>query len=185
MSEAIRIATPADFCPACREHFERMVEGLSWTSRMVNQCHGHGKRWMNRAYRLGGEILGLPFPVAREVFEKCAHGDVRQVAFEYRDMIIGGALPMGRVYFAQDIRSGNWKIGFSHEPTRRVAQLSGETRLPIQLVATVDGFMLNEHVIHSKLMPARMAHEWFRDQPIVHDYIASRTGLQVAGRLLS
>lgn len=159
MSDAVQTYDPY------RWTFDMQVEALNYVWHVVKGCYqgvspGQGKKWMNRAYCLGGDVIGLPFPIAKQAFEDCAHINVRAVASGLTDLIRKSVEP-GDLYIARDDLSGHYKVGYSLNPKIRVASLAFETRRPLKIIYTECGYMLNEHYLHSIFMVDRIGNEWF------------------------
>lgn len=59
------------------------------------------------------------------------------------------------VYFAQSETGGPVKIGFSENPEERVASLAQEMKLPLRVIATMDGGRGLEGALHHKFSGTR------------------------------
>ena len=79
---------------------------------------------------------------------------------------------LNSVYFAQDVASGDIKIGTSKNVRGRVSKLCIETRRSLVVLATVHGSYQTEREMHQRFANARIRGEWFRPVPELLAYIA-------------
>jgi hypothetical protein len=68
----------------------------------------------------------------------------------------------GFVYFAQAVKSGFIKIGFSILPPRRIANLQTASFERLRLVSYLRGTMRTESELHKRFAAHRLIGEWYR-----------------------
>jgi len=65
------------------------------------------------------------------------------------------------VYFAAAFTEGLVKIGFSSAPFRRVSSLRTQHKIPLKMVALLDGDRSDERKFHARFDAVRSHGEWF------------------------
>lgn len=68
----------------------------------------------------------------------------------------------GYVYFIVDEEGKRVKIGFSHEPEKRLRQLQTANAQRLTLLAAIPGTKEDERFLHQQFGSARGINEWFR-----------------------
>lgn len=80
----------------------------------------------------------------------------------------------GLVYF---VRAGEHiKIGKTRQLYTRMLQLQRKVTVPIELLATVEGYTAKENELHARFADLREHGEWFRATPALEDFVASVRG---------
>lgn len=72
-----------------------------------------------------------------------------------------GSLREGYIYFILDRSKNAVKIGFSIDPTSRLAAIQSSNPAPLVLVATIEGNMRREKLYHDLFAAYRLNGEWF------------------------
>jgi hypothetical protein len=97
------------------------------------------------------------------------------------------------VYFIQVGDDGPVKVGWSADPSKRLAQLQTSHPDKLYIRGVTIGSAFTERDIHARLAAHRLNGEWFQPHSDVfaeiatpyHDVTEVQTGLDLAGRLLS
>lgn len=77
------------------------------------------------------------------------------------------------IYFIQDSRSGDIKIGYSREDARlRLRSLQCGNPAELHLLGTCEGLISDERALHSQFSDYRLRGEWFIDCPQIRVHIA-------------
>lgn len=138
---------------------EQQIESLEFVLGLIDRCRGFSDRDTHRAYLLGARILGLRYKDACRLYKNARlHG--ASAAVERDPDIITAGEYVGEVYFAST-SDGLVKIGHSTDPAARIRVVSRQIRRPLDLVATVRGFMLHEHVMHIAAKAAWLGGEFY------------------------
>ncbi len=77
--------------------------------------------------------------------------------------------PTGFVYFIEAVGLRAVKIGFSHDPQHRLAELQPSCPVQLRLLAAVPGTESIESTLHHKFLNQRIHGEWFhleKDSPL-------------------
>jgi Meiotically up-regulated gene 113 len=93
------------------------------------------------------------------------------VDFEKGEDII--PLPLGFVYVIKAISQNAVKIGFSKDPTKRLADLSTASPSPLELVAAIPGTMSDEKALHDRFADYRKNGEWLELDGAVLQWVRS------------
>lgn len=76
-----------------------------------------------------------------------------------------------RVYFIQDVAGRAVKIGYSHNPERRLGQLQSARGSKLKLLVTIPGNRSDEHALHKRFAHLRLEGEWFREDAELMEHI--------------
>lgn len=105
-------------------------------------------------------------------------GDAKQEAVastQERDSTEGGGSQVGYVYFIETEDGRFVKIGYSAQPYRRISQLG--TLRPanhaLRIIGWMPGTIHTERWIQAKFSTDRDNGEWFRDSPVLRQFIAA------------
>ena len=134
-----------------------------WTSRRyqtrteaIAAIHALGIR-VSKTYLYG--TFGIPEKPALDPSEVAKIG--KQKPFRQRKQY---------VYF---IRNGNTvKIGHSHSPHKRMADMRTANHAKLEMLAITDGGRMREKVLHKKFAKLRLSGEWFTLAPEITKYIS-------------
>lgn len=89
------------------------------------------------------------------------------------------------VYFAQETRSGEIKIGFSTQVPNRLGLLGYERLGDIVLLGWIPGGPKVEREMHAKFKEFSLGHEWFEPAPELLDFIKTSTRHDEPVRVIS
>lgn len=79
---------------------------------------------------------------------------------------------MSFVYFIRSEQSGFIKIGFSHDPQRRISELA--TSQPVKLLGYFTGTKHTEANLHVRFAECRAHGEWFKPEAVLVAYLRDR-----------
>lgn len=143
---------------------DKQIAALEYVLERVDRCLGSTARDTNRAVDLGAKELGIRYKDAARMFKFARAGGAafavdRDPSLIYRDPL----KPQGNVYFA----TCGWrvfKIGFSHYVPERIATVTRLYKLPLDLVSTVPGNLLDEHAFQIAARPAWLGGEFYEPE---------------------
>lgn len=72
---------------------------------------------------------------------------------------------------AQNKKDGFFKVGFSHDPSRRMPDIQTNCPFKLSLVALKPGTLKDEKAFHKKLAKFKTNGEWFEDAPEVREVL--------------
>lgn len=78
------------------------------------------------------------------------------------------------VYFIRDTNKPEVKIGYSHDPARRLRKLEKETRRTLQLLGTIYGGYAEEQALHRQFKDFNIRGEWFRLEGALVQFIGRK-----------
>lgn len=136
------------------------VAALEHVLERVGRCLGSTIRDTNRAYRLGADELGMRYKDASRMFK---YAGVKGAAYAVdRDPGLIRFAPRvnGHVYFAKS-NCTLFKIGYSAAPLERVMTISRMYGVPLAVVATRPGNLLDELAYHIAARPAWVGGEFY------------------------
>lgn len=77
------------------------------------------------------------------------------------------------IYFIRDTASGDIKIGFSGNPSRRLAILQTGHANHLELLGVISGSLTEEQALHERFANSHKRGEWFRPTPDLVDFVAA------------
>lgn len=81
----------------------------------------------------------------------------------------------GYIYLIENKRAACVKIGYSHNPARRLQQLSTGSADPLRLAAVIQGTYQEEQRLHAMFQIYHSKDEWFRDCRAIRMYFQGRS----------
>jgi hypothetical protein len=140
---------------------EDQIAAIEYVMARVDRCLGSTMRDTNRAVNLGADELGIRYKDAARLFKFARAGGAAYAIDKDPHLIRRNPKkPQGNVYFA----TCGWrvfKIGFSHSVPERIAQVTRLYQLPLELVSTVPGNLLDEHAFHIAARAAWLGGEFY------------------------
>lgn len=140
---------------------DEQIAALEHVMARVDRCLGSSARDTHRAVNLGADELGIRYKDATRMFKFARPSGAAYAVDRDIDLIRRGmAAPTGNVYFA----ACGWrlvKIGFSTDVPRRIATVVRHYRLPLELLATRPGSLLDEHIYQIAGRPAWLGGEFY------------------------
>src|SRR3990167_2997040 len=74
------------------------------------------------------------------------------------------------------------KIGWSADPCRRVSKISSDNPHECRLVGVIPGSIIDERNLHTRFEALRVRREWFRNEGIVAEFVATMPPREVRSR---
>lgn len=131
-----------------------------YVARLLPGCLGLSARDANRALLLASHVLGIRAERMRRYWSLWTSGAAAQATAMIGEISNG---QHGFVYYAVSVADPEvLKIGHSREPYSRVARLSSFLGMPMRLIGTRAGTMLDEFEEQCALREDRIAGELFR-----------------------
>ena len=104
----------------------------------------------------------------REVAERLLQRRISEIKRgDTRDIKV----PVGYVYFLQELHTSNIKIGFSSNLAARTAEISGTSASGARLIAKVPGTMQTEKALQKAFRKYRSHGKWFYCRGELSDFI--------------
>ncbi len=114
-------------------------------------------------------LYALPPRGSWQCFE--CHGKVRVTEVSYRALHVKDV--PGFVYFIQSGETGPFKIGWSQNVERRLAELQVANPSQLFLRGMVPGTMESEQEFHRRFQEAHVTGEWFQNSVELRDFVES------------
>lgn len=156
MSDSIAAAR----LPTSTLTLEEQEYGFAYFLDLMKWVRGSTARDVNRGVYLGAKMLGVDFKRLHRMMKIAAIKGAREAIKDCPNEVrcLSGE---GYLYFAVDQSGNRIKIGFSANPSLRLAALARITGVQLTEVCRFEGYMLNEHCAHVVARPAWLGGEWY------------------------
>lgn len=138
---------------------ERPVDRLEYVMRRLDKCRGISPRTMSCAFFLASRVLRTDYETTKRICRLAQLADASGMLDEIgplADRIVGF------VYLARmDGVADRVNIGFTSNIAKREAALSRIYGKRVEILDTVPGTILDEHVAHCVNRASRLEGEWF------------------------
>lgn len=139
---------------------EEQTYSLDFFLKIMGHIRGGTARDVNRAVNLGAQMLGVKYERLHRMMKLAAtKGTAAAVADAPNEIrFLRGE---GYVYFALEPTGDRLKIGFSQDPTLRIACVTRATGVSLVEIARFGGYPIQEQAAHVAARPAWLGGEWY------------------------